>query len=354
MLTSLELANHFGFNVISGDISALQRPVKIAKLDRPGVELLGIFHFHEKERIMLIGNKEIALINDSDPDFIFHNCVRIFSKECPAIIITQGNSCPEPVLRAAKEMNAPLFSSNQDTSTLSSDMYVYLSEALAPKTAIHAVLMEIYGTGVLFLGESGIGKSEISLDLIRKGHRLIADDRVDIINVRGSLIGTCPEAIRGMMEVRGIGIINVERMFGVNALSDKTNIKLVIHLVPFKREEPLERIGMKTDSYEILGEKIPLIKLPVSAARSMSEIVETAVTNYKLKDYGYDTGYEFQRRLAELHHKARRENNLANGSTLDSLAKKESPFLKHANEPYPQMDNIDVVLPKSYEKEEKK
>ena len=353
MLTSLELANHFGFNVISGDISALQRPVKIAKLDRPGVELLGIFHFHEKERIMLIGNKEIALINDSDPDFIFHNCVRIFSKECPAIIITQGNSCPEPVLRAAKEMNAPLFSSSQDTSTLSSDMYVYLSETLAPKTALHAVLMEIYGTGVLFLGESGIGKSQISLDLIRKGHRLIADDRVDISNVRGSLIGTCPEAIRGMMEVRGIGIINVERMFGVNSLSHKAHIKLVIHLVPFKREEPLERIGMKTDSYEILGEKIPLIKLPVSAARSMSEIVETAVTNYKLKDFGYDTGYEFQRRLSELHHKIRRENNLASGTLLDSLVKNESAVLQQANEPYPQVGVEDVVLPKHQDEGDK-
>lgn len=347
MLTSLELANHFGFNVINGDLSALQRQVKIAKLDRPGVELLGIFHFHEKERIMLIGNKEIALINDSDPDFIYHNCLKIFVPECPACIITQGNTCPEPVLRAAMQVNAPLFSSNQDTSTLSSDMYVYLSEALAPKTALHAVLMEIYGIGVLILGESGIGKSEISLDLIRKGHRLIADDRVDISDVRGHLIGTCPESISGMMEVRGIGIINVERMFGVNALAEKSRIRLVIHLIPFKKEEPVERIGMKTDQYEILGETIPLIRLPVSAARSMSEIVETAVTNFKLKDYGYDTGYEFQKRLSELHQRARREANM-NGSALNALAAMKiqpNEKLNSTSEPYPKMES-DVVTPK--------
>jgi HPr kinase/phosphorylase len=348
MLTNLELANHFGFNIINGDLEALRRPVKVAKLDRPGVELLGIFHFHEKERIMLIGNKEIALINDSDPEFVYHNCLKIFAPECPCIIITQGNDCPEPVLRAAKETNAPLFSSSQDTSTLSSDMYVYLSEALAPKTALHAVLMEIYGIGVLLLGESGIGKSEISLDLIRKGHRLIADDRVDISDVRGHLIGTCPESIAGMMEVRGIGIINVERMFGVNSLADKSRIRLVIHLVPFKKDEPLERIGMKTDQFEILGETVPLIKLPVSAARSMSEIIETAVTNFKLKDYGYDTGYEFQKRLSELHQRARRQS-LMSTSALNALAtmKKVSPTdkINPDHEPYPHVDS-DVVTPK--------
>jgi HPr kinase/phosphorylase len=346
MLTNLELANHFGFNVISGDLNALQRPVRIAQLDRPGVELLGIFHFHDKDRIMMIGNKEIALINDSDPDFIYHNCLRLFGPECPCCIITQGNQCPDPVLRAAKETNAPLFSSNQDTSTLSSDMYVYLSEALAPRTALHAVLMEIYGIGVLILGESGIGKSEISLDLIRKGHRLIADDRVDISDVRGHLIGTCPESISGMMEVRGIGIINVERMFGVNALAHKSRIRLVINLVPFKKEEPLERIGMKTDQFEILGETVPLIKLPVSAARSMSEIVETAVTNFKLKDFGYDTGYEFQKRLSELHQRARRKEQL-NGSALNALAtmNNQNPTDKLSSEPYPKSES-DIITPK--------
>lgn len=343
MLTNLELANHFGFNVINGDLQALHRPVKYAKLDRPGVELLGIFHFHEKDRIMLIGNKEVALINDSDPEFVYHNCLKIFDPECPCCIITQGNQCPEPVLRAAKKMNAPLFSSGQDTSTLSSDMYVYLSEVLAPKTALHAVLMEIYGIGVLLLGESGIGKSEISLDLIRKGHRLIADDRVDISNVRGSLIGSCPESISGMMEVRGIGIINVERMFGVNSLADKSRIRLVIHLVPFKKEEPLERIGMKTDQYEILGETVPLIKLPVSAARSMSEIVETAVTNFKLKDFGYDTGYEFQKRLSELHQRARRQNSI-NASVLNALAAMNESNVQLKSEPYPKKETS-VVTP---------
>ncbi|MFA6624462.1 MAG: HPr(Ser) kinase/phosphatase [Bacilli bacterium] len=303
MFTSLDLANHFGFKVVNGNLTSLKREITVAELDRPGLELLGLFQFHEKDRIMLIGNKEMALIKDSDPDFIYHNCIQIANPECPAIIITHDNPVPECLLKAAKENNCPLFVSNADTSDLMSDMYIYLSEALAKKTALHACLLEIYGTGVLLLGESGIGKSEISLELIKKGHQLIADDRVNIASVRGKLIGTCPESIYGMMEVRGIGIIDVARMFGINSLSKREHIKLVIDLISFNRDQPMERIGMKTDRYEILGESVPLIKLPVSAARSMAEIIEAAVTNFKLKDFGYDTGYEFQRRLSEIQEK---------------------------------------------------
>ena len=303
MFTSLDLANHFGFKIINGDIKSLNRQIIVPELDRPGLELLGLFSYHEKKRIMLIGNKEMALITNAKNENIYQNCLKICNPECPAVIITHGNPCPEPLLKAAKENDCPIFGYDSDTSQLESDMYVYLTEALAPKTAIHACLLEIYDIGVLIQGESGIGKSEISLDLIKKGHRLIADDRVNISAVRGHLVGTCPESIYGMMEVRGIGIIDVSRMFGINSLSKSTRIKLLINLVSFNRDEPMERIGMKTDRFEILGESIPLIKLPVSAARSMSEIIETAVTNYKLKDYGYDTGYEFQRRLEELHEK---------------------------------------------------
>lgn len=304
MLTSIELANHFGLKVISGDMRALNRKVTVPELDRPGPELLGLFQFHEKDRILLIGNKELALIKDSNAAFVYHNCVRLMNEECPAVILTQGNACPDVLKRAAVDTNCPLFSSDNETTELSSNLYSYLSEILAPRTALHACMLEIYGIGVILLGDSGIGKSEISLELIRKGHRLIADDRVSVAAVHGHLVGTCPPAIYGMMEVRGIGIIDVSRMFGINALAKRSRIELVIHLVPFNAEEPIERIGMKTDSYEILGESIPLVKLPVSAARSMAEIIEVAVTNFKLKDEGYDTGYEFQKRLSAIHQKS--------------------------------------------------
>ena len=300
MFTSLDLANHFGFKIISGSLNSLKRPVKVVELDRPGLELSGLFRYHRKDRIMLIGNKEMALITNSPSENIYKNCLEICNPDCPGIIITHNNPVPEPLRRAAVENDCPLFVSEADTSLLEADMYVYLTEALAPRTAIHACLLEIFGIGVIIMGESGIGKSEISLDLIKRGHRLIADDRVNISAVRGQLIGTCPESIYGMMEVRGIGIIDVARMFGINSLEKRTHIKLIVSLVPFDPTQPLERVGMKTDRYEILGESIPMVKLPVSAARSMAEIIEVAVTNFKLKDYGYDTGYEFQKRLSEI------------------------------------------------------
>jgi HPr kinase/phosphorylase len=300
MFTSLDLANHFGFKILNGDVKALSRQVKVREIDRPGLELSGLFDYHTKDRIMIIGKKETSLIENSDPEFIYKNCKVLANDECPAIILSHNVKVPEPLLRACKENNCPLFSSSIDTTDLESEMYIYLSEALANRTAVHACLLEIYGVGVLLFGESGIGKSEISLDLIKKGHCLIADDRVDIAAVRGKLIGTAPESIYGMMEVRGIGIIDVAKMFGINALAKRASIKLVISLVPFSAEESVERIGMKTERYQILNEEVPWIKLPVSAARNMAEIVEAAVTNFKLKDFGYDTGYEFQRRLSEL------------------------------------------------------
>ncbi|MCH3966519.1 MAG: HPr(Ser) kinase/phosphatase [Bacilli bacterium] len=321
MFTSLDLANHFGFKILNGDVQALHRAIKVEELDRPGLELLGLFQFHEKDRIMLIGNKETALIKDSDPDFIYKNCLKICAEECPAIIVTHNAPVPSPLLRAASKKNCPLFVSDSDTSDLMSELYSYLSDALAPRTSVHACLLDIYGIGVLLTGQSGIGKSEISLELIKKGHRLIADDRVDVKDVRGKLIGTCPETIYGMMEVRGIGIIDVGRMFGINSLEKDSKIKLVISLEPFNASAPMERVGMKTDRYPILNESVPLISLPVSAARSMAEIIEAAVTNYKLKDFGYDTGYEFQKRLGEIQEKRQSEKLAARTAVETALGK---------------------------------
>lgn len=303
MVTSLDLINHFGLRLANGNFESLKRQITIPELDRCGCELLGYFQYHKKDRLLIIGNKENNIIENSSDEDIYKNALKLCNPICPGIIITQNAKCPEPLLKVSKETGCPIFLSDSDTNELISSLYFFLSEALAPKIAMHACLLEIYGIGVLILGESGIGKSEISLDLIKKGHRLIADDRVDIRAVRGSLIGTCPESIYGMMEVRGIGIIDVTRMFGINSLDKRSKIEFVVDLVPFEKTEPLERVGMKTERYEILGETIPIVKLPVSAARSMSEIIEAAVTNYKLKDYGYDTGYEFQKRLSEIQNK---------------------------------------------------
>lgn len=351
MISSLDLVNHFGFKLANGDLNSLKRPITIPEIDRTGVELLGVFDFHRKDRLLIIGNKEMNIINTSKSEDIYKYALRLCDPICPGIIITQGAKCPEPILKASKETNCPVFLSDSDTNELLSKLYVYLAEVLAPKIAMHACLLEIYGIGVLLLGESGIGKSEISLDLIRRGHRLIADDRVDIRAVRGKLIGTCPESIYGMMEVRGIGIIDVARMFGINSLDKRAHIELIVSLVPFDKTEAIERVGMKTERYEILGEAIPIVKLPVSAARSMSEIIEAAVTNYKLKDYGYDTGYEFQKRLSELQTKRMLELQAKEQSALNNKQYKID-FDDEKNMQSKSLLN-DVVIPGSIDGDDK-
>ncbi len=305
MINIFELANHFGFKTLYGSKESLKRPILRVSVDRPGLELNGFFNYHQKDKLCLIGNKELSLMATLSDKEIYENTKKIACKECPGIIFTHNNPVPEIFMKACMEMDCPVFSSNENTGNLMSILVSYLIEKLAPHTFLHACLLEIYGEGVLFLGESGIGKSEISLELIKKGHRLVSDDKVDVTVVRGQLIGKAPDILFSMMEVRGIGIIDVGRMFGINSLCQSTEIKYAIQLVPFKKGEPLERLGMKTEFIDILDVKRPLVRLPVSAARSMAEIVEAAVTNFKLKDYGYDSAFEFEKRMQEIFKKGR-------------------------------------------------
>ena len=288
MLTILDYANHFGFKMIVGTSEAIKREIKTVEIDRPGLELTGFFDYHQKDRLVLLGNKEfayIATLSDEQQENVFDKLY---------------NECPRVLKNVAERKNVAIFSSSLRTCETFSDSIIYLSEQLAPKTSIHACLMEIFSEGVLLMGKSGIGKSEVSLELIKKGHCLVSDDKVDISLVRDKLIGKAPALISGMMEVRGIGVIDITRMFGINSLKESVRIRFAINLVPFTENLKVERIGMRTEHMEILGESIPCITLPVSPARSMAEIIEAAVTNFKLKRYGYDSAYEFEKRIREL------------------------------------------------------
>lgn len=300
MLTILDYANHFGFKMIVGTSEAIKREIKTVEIDRPGLELTGFFDYHQKDRLVLLGNKEFAYISTLSDE----QQENVFDKLCddcvPGIVVCQNNECPRVLKNVAERKNVAIFSSSLRTCETFSDSIIYLSEQLAPKTSIHACLMEIFSEGVLLMGKSGIGKSEVSLELIKKGHCLVSDDKVDISLVRDKLIGKAPALISGMMEVRGIGVIDITRMFGINSLKESVRIRFAINLVPFTENLKVERIGMRTEHMEILGESIPCITLPVSPARSMAEIIEAAVTNFKLKRYGYDSAYEFEKRIREL------------------------------------------------------
>lgn len=300
MLTILELANNFGLTYFVGSPQSLKRAITNSEIDRSGMELMGSFNYHQKDRLILLGNKEWSVIENMDPEIAYQRFKKICDSSCPGIVICQGHDCPDPLLKAATENDCPVFGTKMRTTDLLSDIVIYLSDRLALKTSLHACLLEIFSQGVLILGDSGIGKSEVSMELIKKGHQLISDDKVNISLVRDRLIGRAPDIIYGLLEVRGIGIVDVGRIFGINSLKKASRIHLAIELKPYTKNLKVDRIGMLTERIVILGQSIPKIILPVSAARSMAEIIEVAVTNFKLKETGYDSAFEFEKRLREM------------------------------------------------------
>lgn len=300
VVTIQNLANHFGLIWLNGDRNAMNKQITEIASNRPGLELACFFGYPRSRRLILIGNKETAFINQMSEENLRLAFDFLFVEQCPGCIICSNNDCHPEVLKIAKEKNFPVFKSNRRTNDISIDIMNYLSDELAPQTSIHGTLVDIFSTGVIITGESGIGKSETALELVKKGHHLVSDDRVDISYVRNKLIGKAPELLHNMIEVRGIGIIDVSKMFGINAISDQMPIDLVIKLVKMNSVEDLERLGTTASSFEILNQKVTMITIPVSGARSICDIIEVAVTNYKLKKTGYDSTYEFEERLNEL------------------------------------------------------
>lgn len=299
-LTVQEFANHFGLICVSGDKEALQREITEVSVNRPGLELAGFFEYPRFKRLIFLGNHELAFINLLEEERARKAFDFLLSDKCPGLVVCQGHECPALLLELAREKNFPIFLTTKQTNSFNMETVIYLQDALAPHKSIHASLIDIYSTGVLILGASGIGKSEIVLELIKKGHHLVTDDRVDVSFVRGKLYGEAPELLLGMMEVRGIGIIDVTKMFGINALVKKMEISYAIELTEFNPEKPIERLGNNTQFYEIHGHRIPLLKIPVNAGRKMSEIIEVAVTNLKLKSDGINSTHDFELRLNEL------------------------------------------------------
>lgn len=300
VVTIQELVNHFGLVWVCGDRESMYREIKEVAVNRPGIELAGFFDYVKSKRLILIGNKETTFIKTRTKEQIQESCEFLMSAECPGMVICGDNDVHPYMLEIAKSKNFPIFKSTRKTKELDVEFISYLSEKLAPSTSIHGTLVEIFSTGVVIMGESGIGKSETALELIKKGHQLISDDRVDITYVHNHLVGRAPELLYNMIEVRGIGIIDVTKMFGVNAIVDFKEIDLIIKLVTLDADHVFERLGSTSVSTEILGQSIPVITIPVNGARAIGEIIEVAVTNFKLKRAGYDSTYQFEERMNEL------------------------------------------------------
>lgn len=295
-----DFKNQFDFEQISGDDNSLNRWIIVPDINRPGLELAGFYDHTEPKRVVILGIKEIAYIETMEESVQYERFEMITDGWTPAIIVSSDLQCPDILLEVARQKNFPIFLSSKPTSQLMIDCISYLEEQLSPIENVHGVLINVFGTGVLITGDSGMGKSEIALELIRKGHVLISDDRVDVKRAHNNLIGFAPELLSGMLEIRGIGIMNVSRMFGAAAVMESSNIDFVIYLEQWDHKSEYIRAGIEDSmDYELLGLSVPQLIFPVKEGRNLAMLVESAVIDYTLKKRGFDSSKEFDKKVYE-------------------------------------------------------
>ena len=278
------------------------REITIAEVNRPGLAFAGYFNRFEPARIQLVGIVEHAYLESMEPDRRKKMFADFFSQRPVAVIITSGNKPSDEMLEYAEYYEVPLLTTDSLTSEFMSALIASLNLHLAPRITIHGVLVEVYGEGVLILGDSGIGKSETAIELVKRGHRFIADDAVDIKRVSAvSLVGSSPELIQYYIELRGIGIIDVRRIFGMGSIKETEKINMVIKLETWVKGKSYDRFGLETEYTDILGIKVPTTTLPVRPGRNLAVVIEIAAMNNRQKKMGYNTAEEFNKKLMEVY-----------------------------------------------------
>ncbi|MBR6427129.1 MAG: HPr(Ser) kinase/phosphatase [Clostridia bacterium] len=271
------------------------------EVNRPGLSLAGFFEHFEPARIQIIGNSEHSFIKSMSEQKQREVFDVFMSKEPVAFVFSTNLDVPDALLQAADKYSVPILRTPLRTSEFMAALIASLSVSLAPRITRHGVLVEVYGEGILILGDSGIGKSETAIELVKRGHRLIADDAVEIKKVSAkSLVGSAPKLIRHYVELRGIGIVDVKRIFGMGAVKDTEKIDMIINLEPWVEGKMYDRFGLETEYTEIMGIKIPTTLVPVRPGRNLAVILEIAAMNNRQKKMGYDTAREFNERLMNL------------------------------------------------------
>ena len=298
------LAEEFHLEVVYASTDYDKIRVTVADVGRPGLPLTGYFDHFEPMRLQIMGNVEISYLQKLTDEERLVSYDRLLSYKVPALLISRGIVPDEQCLQMAKKHNVTVLSSHETTSSIASAIIAHLKSALAPRVTRHGVLMDVYGEGVLIMGESGMGKSETAIELLKRGHRLIADDAVEIRKVSSNfLIGSAPEMIRNYVELRGIGIVNVAKLFGMGAVKPEMGIDLVVNIVPWKEGEVYDRLGLEDKYMEILDTKIPMNTIPVTPGRNLAVIIEVAAMNNRQRYLGYNSAKEFTEQLNELYQK---------------------------------------------------
>lgn len=293
-----KLAEEFRLEVAFASSDYEDIRLTVEDVARPGLQLAGYMDHFEPMRLQVLGKVETSYLQKVSPEerrIIFD---RLFAYKFPALLIARGLEVFPECMSMARKHNVTLLRSTEPTSTLVSTIITYLKAELAPRISRHGVLMEVYGEGLLLIGESGMGKSETAIELVKRGHRLIADDAVEIRKITGnSLMGTAPEVLRNYIELRGIGIINVAKLFGMGAVKQQNVIDLVANIVPWNTQQVYDRVGLEQQYMEILGVKIPMYTIPVTPGRNLAVILEVAAINNRHRKMGYNAAMEFTEQM---------------------------------------------------------
>ena len=294
-----ELVRNFQLEIVSGE-EGLKRLITVDDLYRPGLEMAGYFQYHPSERIQILGKTELSFINMLSKEEKRERLQKLCLDDTPCIIISRGLEAPEELIECSNEKNIPVLRSSNATTILFSRITDFLEHKLAPTATIHGVLVDVYGVGMLITGGSGIGKSETALELVKRGHRLVADDAVEIRQTSdGKLTGTAPELIRHLLEIRGLGIINVMTLFGAGAVRTQKRIAIVIKLENWQPDKQYDRLGLDEETTKIIDTSIPLVTIPVRPGRNLAVIIEVAAMNFRLKRMGYNAALQFTNKLTE-------------------------------------------------------
>ena len=272
----------------------------ITDVNRPGLQFHDFYDYFDPRRVQVIGKAETMYLHGFTPEERRRSFDALFQYSIPALVITRGLSCFPECLDSAAAHGRTLLQSKETTVDFSSRAIEFLNRRLAPFTLEHGVLLEIYGEGVMITGDSGVGKSEVSMELIMRGHRLVADDAVELRRISNQLIGTAPAVIRHYIELRGIGVIDVRQLLGMRAIKMETALDLVIHFEPWDQKKLYDRLGIETNYTTLLGVEVPLMTIPVRPGRNLASIVEVATMNNRHRKFGFNAAEELARRVDEL------------------------------------------------------
>jgi HPr kinase/phosphorylase len=295
-----DLMEKFNLELVGGE-EGLHRPITTSDISRPGLEMAGYFNYYPAERIQVLGKTELSFLELLDKKERLSRMEKLCADITPGIIITRGLEIPDEFVEAADRYAVPVMRSPMKTTRFSSRLTNYLESKLAPTTAIHGVLVDIYGVGVLITGKSGVGKSETALELVKRGHRLVADDCVEIRQEdMDTLVGNSPDLIEHLLEIRGLGIINVMTLFGAGAVRTNKRITLCIDLELWDKAKQYDRLGLEEDKMKIIDTEITKLTIPVRPGRNLAVIIEVAAMNFRLKRMGVNAAEQFTSKLANV------------------------------------------------------